>query len=280
MSITVPVNSRGPILDLTLPACVEAIDLTLRNKTTGKQLSLVLPAGWDGTDLSLDFRQRTIRDASGSDRSALLDPEDNDLWSVDAFSGAVDVEIEATIPTILSSTKSPGTVASDASFGNTAWSNPGNASASDNSRATVALETPFFSRYLKATNYGFAIPAGATVLGVSPAPEISAIGKIEDAKVRLVNAGVVEGEDKSNVTKFWPEVDTVREYGGPVDLWGLALTPSKVNASTFGVVLAVIVAVGATATAQVDYLPMTVYYKPAPVAYAATAKLRWEKGYY
>ena len=94
MSITVPSNARGPILDLTLPASEVPVDIVLRNVTTGKSLTLNLPERWDGTDLSLDWRLRTITDPSGADRSALLDPEDNELWAVDAFSGTLTAEIE------------------------------------------------------------------------------------------------------------------------------------------------------------------------------------------
>lgn len=99
MSIEVPDNARGPILDLTLPASEPAINIVLRNKTTGKQLTLNLAEDWEGEDLSLDWRLRTITGASGVDRSALLDPEDNELWAAaEPFSGTVDVEVEASAP--------------------------------------------------------------------------------------------------------------------------------------------------------------------------------------
>lgn len=94
MSITAPDNSRGPILDLTLPASEDAVDIILRNKTTRKSLTLNLPAGWEGDDLSLDWRLRTIQDGSGADRSALLNSDRAALWAArPPFSGAVDVEI-------------------------------------------------------------------------------------------------------------------------------------------------------------------------------------------
>jgi virginiamycin B lyase len=95
LSITIPPNSRGPILDLTLPASDDAIDIVLRNKTTEKQLGINLPEEWEG-DLTLDFFRRAIKDAGGSDRSALLDPSDHELWVPEPLiAGANDVDLEA-----------------------------------------------------------------------------------------------------------------------------------------------------------------------------------------
>lgn len=96
MSIVLPSDARGPILDLALPASVPAVDLLLRNKTTAKSLTIAVPAAWPGTDLRLDFFRRTIRDAAGLDRSALLSPTDNALWTLNPLiAGANDVAIEA-----------------------------------------------------------------------------------------------------------------------------------------------------------------------------------------
>jgi hypothetical protein len=48
---------------------------------------------------------------------------------------------------------------------NVAWVNPGNITANDGSFATAALNASF-SNELKATNFNFAIPAGATIISV------------------------------------------------------------------------------------------------------------------
>lgn len=80
MAIVIPSNSRGPIISLALPASASPVSVSVRNETTGKSLKLNLPADWDGTDVSLDFYRRTIKDAAGADRSGLLDVDDNALW--------------------------------------------------------------------------------------------------------------------------------------------------------------------------------------------------------
>jgi hypothetical protein len=95
MSLTLPANSRGPILSLTLPPSTPALDVILRNVTTDKSLRLKLPASYDGDDLKLDFFRRTVKDQDGNDRSSLLSSADNDLWSSEPLvAGANTIEIE------------------------------------------------------------------------------------------------------------------------------------------------------------------------------------------
>jgi len=62
---------------------------------------------------------------------------------------------------------SPGTLADDAAVGAVAWTNPGNAASSDNAYAVFSTSGVQQSHYLKATNFGFSIPAGATIDGVA-----------------------------------------------------------------------------------------------------------------
>jgi hypothetical protein len=59
---------------------------------------------------------------------------------------------------------SPGTMADDASVGTSAWSNPDNAKVSDNAYAKDTSN--ILSHYLKASNFSFSIPSGATVVGI------------------------------------------------------------------------------------------------------------------
>lgn len=109
MSVTLPANARGPVLELLLAAApvtppkeegedesvTTTIIVAVRNSTTGKSLKLLLGL-WEGDDLTLDFSQRTIQDQTGADRSALLDPADNEVWTHEpliAGSNAVTVEV-------------------------------------------------------------------------------------------------------------------------------------------------------------------------------------------
>jgi hypothetical protein len=283
VSLTLPTNSRGPILDLTLPESGTALEIVLRNKTTGRTLTINLPAAWAGDDLSLDFFRRTIKDQSGADRSALLSATDNELWSTaPLIAGANDVAIEVLTP-VLSTTKSPGTITQSVlttGLSEKEWENPNNVKASDNVRALVEL-SKVASYYLKATNYGFGLPVGGTIVGLEPAAERSrsgAGGAVADAAVRIIKGGTIKEAERKSVV-VWPTADAVQSYGGTTDLFGEVWTPADINSANFGWALAVTRA-EALAFAQVDHMPITVYYRAAPSAYVATAALRWEKGYF
>ena len=101
--VEVPDNGRGPILELSLPSFEKAVTLLIESgqepvpEHIWRSLTLNLPAGWDGDDLTLDFFRRTITDQTGADRSALLDAEDNDLWRLDPIEAGVvsDVKFKA-----------------------------------------------------------------------------------------------------------------------------------------------------------------------------------------
>ncbi len=64
---------------------------------------------------------------------------------------------------------SPGTGADDAAIGTRTWSNPGNITSSNNTYATATSSGGGNSttHYLKATNFGFSIPSGATIDGIT-----------------------------------------------------------------------------------------------------------------
>lgn len=162
----------------------------------------------------------------------------------------------------------PGTGADDAGTGGFAWTNPGNILASDNSYATRLFPgNGATTHYLKATNFGFAIPAGATIDGIVLEIERkcvvnSALNNAKDAIVKLVKGGTVSGNDKADTSTRWPTSDTYATYGASNDLWGLSLTDSDVNSSTFGAVLSALF----TRTGKinpdisVDHFRITVHY--------------------
>ena len=66
----------------------------------------------------------------------------------------------------------PGTAASVDNGGRASWSNPDYAKTDDTSYATCALQTgpPAGADYLVLTNFGFTLPVGATILGVTVTP--------------------------------------------------------------------------------------------------------------
>lgn len=150
-----------------------------------------------------------------------------------------------------------GTFASDATLGVVAMSNPTNAVASDNSYVTSVLTLAQASNYLKVTNFGFNIPADATITGITVAVERSGntLSATVDNSVKLVKGGSISGNDKASGT-LWGTSDSVATYGSSTDLWGLTLTPADVNLSTFGMVISASATLAGTA--QIDYVTITV----------------------
>jgi hypothetical protein len=95
MAVTFPKNARGPIIALSLPAADQGVSVVLRNNATGKTLAVALPEEWNGDDLTLNFARQTIVDQAGVDRSNLLSPTNNGLWTPEPLiTGSNDLELE------------------------------------------------------------------------------------------------------------------------------------------------------------------------------------------
>ncbi len=146
-----------------------------------------------------------------------------------------------------------------------AWQNPAAAGTSNNTYAFINVGGEYngWSDPLQATNFGFSIPAGATITGI----EVQVEKKAEDTYVydqgmRLLINNILSGNDKSNLSVLWPSTDAVWSYGGADDTWGLALTPGMVNDINFGVSMGCKV-IG-TGPAYIDAIAIIVYYEPAP----------------
>lgn len=158
---------------------------------------------------------------------------------------------------------SPGTMADDATVGTVAWTNQTNAGASDDSRATTVVDATEVTHYLKATNFGFTIPVGATINGVVVEIERSCAGsalRAKDSGVYLVKGGTVSGNNKADTSITWPTTDTYKTYGDSSDLWGLTLNQSDVNASTFGVVISATNVGASLDIFRIDHIRITVYF--------------------
>ncbi|MEW6211349.1 MAG: hypothetical protein AB1631_23490 [Acidobacteriota bacterium] len=158
-------------------------------------------------------------------------------------------------------------------MGSIAWSNPGNIVSSNNVRASAAIGDTNTSHYLKATNFGFSIPAGATVNGIQVEYEChdtasSGGSAVEDNSIRLVKGGTISGNDKADGTS-WPHQSFSEAYlskGGSSDLWGLSWMADDINSSNFGVVISAKPRPGfeiSDAVALVDHVRITITYTPA-----------------
>ncbi|MBL0357018.1 MAG: Ig-like domain-containing protein [Chitinophagaceae bacterium] len=143
-----------------------------------------------------------------------------------------------------------------------AWSNPGNIVSNNNSYALANnLDNGDLSEGLIATNFGFAIPAGATITGVQVT--IGRFGEntntFTDNSVLLVVGGTTTGSNRA-LAGFWPTTETPANYGTASDLWGTTLTPAQVNANNFGASLVVQSSNGNNRDASVDYITITISY--------------------
>lgn len=170
--------------------------------------------------------------------------------------------------------KSPSTLADDASFGTIVWTNPSNASSSDNVYAEATTGSDGVnSHYLKATNFGFSLPTNAIIRGILVEVERQSnsvgIQFARDSRVRIVKSGTIGSTDKADTVTLWPLADAYVSYGSIADLWGELWTVSDINNSTTGFVIAAQDPAGAGSglLADIDHIRMTVYYDfPNPLA--------------
>ena len=159
---------------------------------------------------------------------------------------------------------SGGTFANDTSVGTRDWANLADAASSNDTKAyTNFPSSGITSHYLKATNFGFAIPTGATIDGILV--EIEKMNTpdypgVVDNSVKIVKGGTIQGDEKK-LTGAWGTSDAYYSYGDATSLWGLAWTPADINSSTFGIVISCYKS-DSWGNAQVDHIRITVYYTP------------------
>ena len=164
---------------------------------------------------------------------------------------------------------SPGTMADDDTVGGVAWANPDNAKASDNSYADC-YTTAQYSHYLKATNFGFAVPTGATINGILVEIERKLNSSeygwgIVDSEVKIVKSDGSIGTTNKASAVNWVVTEAYFSYGASDNLWGETWTAEDINDTDFGVALS-IRSLLAGATADVDHIRITVYYTSATTA--------------
>lgn len=149
----------------------------------------------------------------------------------------------------------------------TSWTNLTNITSSNNAYVSAVVDSPpdpsgsSYSATLFTSNYGLAIPAGATIRGIKVAIERKDAGtpgaNTLDVEVGLTDAGFTKYASTPSNT-YWATTEGVVTYGGATDLWGATWTPTIVNSANFGFYLKAW-AQGAT-TLQVDTVQITVYY--------------------
>ena len=161
--------------------------------------------------------------------------------------------------------RDPGTMADDNTIGTLAWANPDNAKLSDNNYTNIAFTAPAAtSHYLKATNFGFSIPTGATIDGVLVEIEnvhSGGSGTVQWDEIKIVKGGSIGAENKAT-----GNVNSVKAYTsfGAVDsLWSETWEDSDINSATFGVVISTSSLEDAQKDPFIDHIRITVYYTEA-----------------
>ena len=148
------------------------------------------------------------------------------------------------------------------------WSSPANITASDGVFATVVLGASGASNELQGTSFGFAIPAGSTINGITVEifkKAISGIGNPTDVDVTILKAGVATGTNlgHTGAGNGWLTAGGIDTYGGSASLWGTTWAPSDINSSTFGVQISCVEwTTAASVTAGVDFIRITITYTP------------------
>lgn len=138
-------------------------------------------------------------------------------------------------PVQTSGWKNSAAVTDDASIGTVAWANPGLAQTANGFEASFNGGYAGSSHYLKAVNFGFAIPATATITGIVAAVKARAFGAGGVVTtVKTYKAGVIGGTNKAGGGVGIDGSSRYHNFGSYTDLWGRAWVPADINAATFG----------------------------------------------
>jgi hypothetical protein len=161
-----------------------------------------------------------------------------------------------------------GTASSNSAAGTSFWTDPSNVTgASDASFAFFDAEASGDSEYLDVTNFGFSIPAGATIDGILfevRVREVASADNIFDKLVKPLKAGTAVGTDQKSAVE-WGTSFAYRSYGSSSSLLGTTWTYSDINASNFGIRIQAAESVGNNigAEGRVEHVRCTITYTAA-----------------
>ena len=138
------------------------------------------------------------------------------------------------------------------------WVTPGNIVSDNATDATVASGASG-SDYLIARSFGFSIPAGNTILGITVIVEASEHSSgTESLNAQLQNeTATLVGASKANTISGTAKA--LYTYGSSSDTWSASLTPAIVNDVDFGVRLWFTT----THDVRIDYVTLAVQYAVA-----------------
>jgi hypothetical protein len=145
-----------------------------------------------------------------------------------------------------------------------AWATPENARTIDTQFALATLDLGQTSEHLRITDFGFAIPASATIKGVEVEFKRQAGDTgIADGNIELWLDGKPSDRPKF-LASSWPRtIVGTHHYGQAVDTWGNDLTPELVGKPGFGVEIYALRKPDAGAgpiEARVESMRITIFY--------------------
>lgn len=167
-----------------------------------------------------------------------------------------------------SQTRFPATAA-DLGDWSAAWAGVGNITADDSDYATAGPERDGQSvNNLRASNFGFTIPSGATIDGIIVSIEASnpdaPDGRTDVAEVNIVKGGAAGAENRAaDAATLLTVDDVVYVYGSAAQLWGEAWTTADINAAGFGAQVRYLLDGNADlifTSVAVDYISITVHF--------------------
>jgi hypothetical protein len=141
------------------------------------------------------------------------------------------------------------------------WGSISNAQGTpDGLTAAVDLVSMGTSNRIHCSSYGFNLPANAIINGITlDATRYTDSDMNNDGELKLLKAGVLQTQNKADLT-FWPQyMFFLAGYGGSSDLWGTTWTRADINDPGFGAALSVKRNDGASG-AFIDSLVITVDY--------------------
>jgi hypothetical protein len=159
-----------------------------------------------------------------------------------------------------------GTGANNTDIGTEAWVNPGNITADDGSNANGnAAAKNEQMNYLVGSNFGFAIPDGATIDGIEAriqAFDSSGGATVDITHVIIYKDDSTPGSDLEAGATSLTGLVTNYDYGSSSELWGLTWTAAEINSADFQLRISTN-AGNPAGDAQVDFLAVNILYTEA-----------------
>ncbi len=171
-----------------------------------------------------------------------------------------------------------GAFSSNPTVGTTSWTSPSNTVTSNGvasmSGTTVPAGATITTNYLYVQNFGFNVPANASICGIAVKIEhkqqgdIGASTSVKDHSIYLTTSSGLTGTNHA-YTWEWTGFYSNIVHGSSSDNWGTTLTAADINSPNFGVAISADLQ-SSTSTlsmsADIDHVSMTLFFTiPLPV---------------